>query len=75
MGLLAGGLALFMLGDVFFRWVMGMRPVVVRFLGAATALVPGVVGTRWGAQGALAAIAALAIAVIAIERQLESRKG
>jgi len=32
------------------------------------------VGTRWGAQGALAAIAALAIAVIAIERQFESAR-
>jgi hypothetical protein len=37
MGLLSGGMALFMLGDAFFRWVMGMRPIVVRFLGAALA--------------------------------------
>ena len=74
MGLLAGGMVLFMLGDVFFRWVMGMRPIAVRSLGAATALVLGFLGTRWGAQGALAAIAALAVAVIATERRLESRK-
>jgi len=53
--------------------MMGMRPLAVRSLGAATALVLGLLGTRWEAQGALAAIAALAIAVIAIERQLESR--
>jgi len=33
----------------------------------------GFLGTRWGAQGALAAIALLAIAVIAIERRLEWR--
>jgi hypothetical protein len=46
------------LGDVFFRWVMGMRPIVVRSAGAAVAVVLGVAGTRWGAQGALAAIAA-----------------
>jgi hypothetical protein len=52
---------------------MGMRPIAVRSLGAATALVLGFFGTRWGAQAALAAIAALAIAVIAIERRLESR--
>jgi hypothetical protein len=62
-----------MLGDVFFRWVMGMRPIAVRSLGAATALMLGFAGTRWGAQGALAAIAALAIAVLLIERRLESR--
>ena len=74
MRLLAGGMALFMLGDVFFRWVMGMKPIAVRSLGAAGALVLGSLGTRWGAQAALAAIAALAIAVIAVEQQLESRR-
>jgi hypothetical protein len=52
---------------------MGMRPIVVRFLGAAVALLLGFAGTSWGAQGALAAIAALAIAVIAIEQRLEWR--
>ena len=71
MGLLAGGMVLFMLGDVFFRWVMGMTPIAVRFLGAVAALLLGFAGTRWGAQGALAAIALLAIAVIAIEQRLE----
>jgi len=35
----------------------------------------GFLGTRWGAQAALAAITALAIAVIAVEQRLESRKG
>jgi len=75
MGLLAGGMALFMLGDVFFRWVMGIKPVAVRCLGAVLAVVLGLAGTRWGAQAALAAIAALAITVLLIERWLESRKG
>jgi hypothetical protein len=65
-------MALFMLGGVFFRWVMGMRPIVVRFLGAAVALVLGLAGTRWGTQVMLTAIAELAIAVIAIEQRLES---
>ncbi len=53
--------------DVSFTWMMGMRPIAERFLGAATALVLGFFGTRREAQ---AAIAALAIAVIAVERQL-----
>jgi low temperature requirement protein LtrA len=75
MGLLSGGMALFMLGDVFFRWVMGMRPIAVRCVGAALAVVLGFSGTRWGAQAALVAIAALAIGVIAIERRLELRNG
>jgi hypothetical protein len=74
MGLLSGGMALFMLGDVFFRWVMGVQPIAVRCFGALLAVALGFTGTRWGAQSALAAIALLAIAVIAIEWQLESRK-
>jgi hypothetical protein len=52
--------------------VMGMRPIAVRSLGAATALVLGFLGTRWGAQAAIAAIAALAIAVLLVERRLDS---
>jgi hypothetical protein len=64
-----------MLGDVFFRWVMGMRPLAVRVLGAIAALLLGLAGTRWGAQGALAAIAALAIAVITIELRLDRKAG
>jgi hypothetical protein len=54
---------------------MGVRPIVVRFLGAALALVLGFFGTRWAAQAALTEIAALAIAVIAIEQPLESHRG
>jgi len=73
MGLLAGGMAVFMLGDVFFRWVMDMHPIAVRCFGAVLAVALGFAGTRWGAQAALAAIALLAIAVIAVERRLESR--
>ena len=53
-------------------WVMGMRPIAVRFLGASVAVMLGVAGTRWGAQ---AALAALAVAVLLIARRLESRKG
>ena len=75
MRLLASGMVLFMLGDVFFRWVMGMHPIAVRCFGAVLAVALGFAGTRWGAQAALAAIALLAIAVIAIEQRLESRKG
>jgi low temperature requirement protein LtrA len=72
MRLLAGGMAVFMLGDVFFRWVMGMHPIAVRCFGAVLAVALGFAGARWGAQAALAAIALLAIAVIVLERRLES---
>ena len=50
-----------------------MRPIAVRCFGAVLAVALDFTGTRWGAQAALAAIALLAIAVIAVERQLESR--
>jgi low temperature requirement protein LtrA len=72
-GLLCGGMALFMLGDIAFRWVMRIRPIGVRLLGALAAIVLGLAGTRWGAQAMLAAVALLAIAVIALEQQLESK--
>src|SRR2546422_10668877 len=49
------------------------HPIAVRCFGAVLAAELGFTGTRWGAQAALAAIALLAIAVIAVERQLESR--
>src|SRR2546428_5163760 len=75
MRLLAGGMGLFMMGGVFFRWVMGMQPIPVRSFRAVLAVALGFPGTRRGAQGALAAIALLAIAVIAFEQRLESRKG
>jgi low temperature requirement protein LtrA len=74
MGLLSGGMAVFMLGDVFFRRVMGMRPVGVRLAGAAAALALGVLGASWGALGALATIALLAIAILSTEDLLDSKE-
>jgi low temperature requirement protein LtrA len=70
--LLAGGLCVFMLGDVAFRLAMGMRPVLVRVAGALLALGVGLIGLRssWIAIGTLAALTA---AVIAIEGRLEPR--
>lgn len=74
MALLAGGMVLFMLGDVFFRWVMGMSPITVRLLGAAIAASLGGIGAHWGAFASLAAIAAVAIAVLLIERRIETHR-
>ena len=48
-----------------------MRPIAMRLLGAAVALLLGLAGTRWGAQAAIASVAVLAIAAIAVERRLE----
>ena len=71
MGLLSGGMAVFVPGDVFFRLVMGMRPISVRFAATAVAVVLGFAGAGWNAQVGLAA---LAVAVIAVERPLSRNR-
>ena len=71
--LLFGGVAVYMLGDVFFRWIMGMTPIAIRLVAGALGLVMCAIGAHWAAQPALAAAAALAIAVVAVER-LQSRR-
>jgi low temperature requirement protein LtrA len=68
--LLAGGLAGYLLGDVGFRAVVGLRPLRVRALGAALALAFGALGTRWGGPAELAALTALALALLALEARL-----
>jgi low temperature requirement protein LtrA len=72
--LLAGGIAFYLLGDVVFRWVMGIRPVIVRALGAAIALTLGVIGPLWGSEASLGTAAALVIVLLVIEQGLERGK-
>src|SRR5260370_17725006 len=43
--LLAGGMAVYLWGDAWFRRVMGIRPVIRRAVGAAIVLTLGVVGS------------------------------
>jgi len=69
--LLASGIALYLLGDVVFRWVMRIRPIIVRALGIAIALTLGMVGPLWGSVASLGAAAALVIILLAIEQVLE----
>jgi len=61
MALLAGGMALFTLGDVFFRRVMSMRPLAVRFLGAVAAMLLGIAGMSWGAFAAVEGVPAATV--------------
>lgn len=72
--LLAGGMAVYLGGDVWFRRVMGIRPVIVRAVGAAIALPLGVVGSLWGGVAEIGAVAALAIVLLVIEQRLERGK-
>jgi low temperature requirement protein LtrA len=67
---LASGLAIYLVGDVWFRGVMGIRPVVVRAVGAAIALLLGIVGPLGGGAASLGAVTALAILIVVVEQQL-----
>jgi low temperature requirement protein LtrA len=69
--LLAGGMALYLCGDAWFRRVMGIRPVLLRALGAVIVLALGVVGLLWGGGAEIGAIAALAVVLLVIEQRLE----
>jgi low temperature requirement protein LtrA len=68
--LLAGGMALYLCGDAWFRQVMGIRPVIVRALGAIIVLALGVVGSLWDGSAEIGAIAALAVVLLVIEQRL-----
>jgi low temperature requirement protein LtrA len=72
--LLAGGMAVYLCGDAWFRRVMGIRPVIVRAVGAAIVLPLGVVGPLWGGVAEIGAVAALAIVLLVIEQRLEPGK-
>jgi low temperature requirement protein LtrA len=72
--LLAGGIALYLLGDTAFRWVMGIQPVIVRTLGAALILLLGAVGPLWGGDASLGVAALLVMVLLVIEQGLERRR-
>jgi low temperature requirement protein LtrA len=66
---LAGGVALFIAGDVLFRRVMRIGPSLVRTAAAAAALATIPVGL-WAAAAELAALAAVVAAALALEQRL-----
>jgi low temperature requirement protein LtrA len=71
---LASGLAVYLVGDVWFRWAMSIRPVMVRAAGISAALIVGVFGMLWGGAATLGAVTALAIVILVIEDQLRRRE-
>ena len=68
--LLAGGVALYFAGDVLFRRVMGIRPVIVRALGAVIVLVLGVIPLE-DSEAELGVAAVLVILLLVCEQVLE----
>jgi low temperature requirement protein LtrA len=67
--LLSGGIAVYLAGDAFFRTVLGLRPLALRWLGAAVAPAFGLLGTNWGAVAELGALSAFVTVLLAVERQ------
>lgn len=67
---LASGLAIYLVGDAWFRAVMGIRPVAVRVVGAAIALLIGIIGPLGSGAASLGAVTALAIVIVVVEEQL-----
>ena len=71
---LASGLAIYLVGDVWFRRAMGIRPVVIRAVGAVVALAIGIIGPLGSGAASLGAVTALAIVIVVIEEQLRYSK-
>jgi low temperature requirement protein LtrA len=68
---LAGGAALFLAGDGWFRLMLGLRRGWARGLGALAVLLAVPVGVEVSAVAALAATAALVAAAVTVERRVE----
>src|SRR5260370_37806411 len=67
--LLAGGMAGYLWGDAWFRRVMGIRPVIIRAVGAAIVLPLGVVGSLWRRGAEIGGGCAFAVGLRSGERR------
>jgi len=66
---LAGGVAIYLAGDVAFRRVLGIRPVGYRAAAALLALGTALLGVRVGAGVQLVTLVAVLVATLAAERR------
>jgi low temperature requirement protein LtrA len=64
---LAGGVALFLVGDAAFRTALRLRPVRFRAAGAALALATATAGVRMPVYGELLLLAAVLVVMLAVE--------
>ncbi|MGW7254451.1 low temperature requirement protein A [Streptomyces sp. NPDC054834] len=64
---LAGGVALFLVGDVAFRRAMRLLPVRHRAVAAPVALAAAFLGVRWSAAVELVALVTVLVAMLAME--------
>ncbi|MEU6372308.1 low temperature requirement protein A [Streptomyces sp. NPDC046909] len=70
---LAGGVALFLAGDVAFRAVLRLRPVRFRLAAVPVALAAALLGVRTSAAVELLALVAVLVGMLAVEARWGSR--
>ncbi|MFL6649244.1 MAG: low temperature requirement protein A, partial [Sulfurifustaceae bacterium] len=70
--MLAAGIAVYLLGDILFRWIIDARPLAMRALGAILAPVFAALGVVSGAAIELAALSVLVAVVLLSERRFLS---
>lgn len=71
--LLSAGIAVFMAGEMIFRAILGIRPLLNKLVAALLALVLGFIGATWSPMVFLAVATALAIGAAMAERQFQVR--
>jgi low temperature requirement protein LtrA len=71
--LLAGGVGLYLAGDVAYRLALGIRPVGYRVAGVVAALATTILGTAGSALAETVGLIAVILFVLAAEGRLENR--
>jgi low temperature requirement protein LtrA len=71
--LLAGGVCLYLVGEAFFRFVLGIRPIAYRLAAAAAALATLPLGPNVSAAAQLVALVVILAAMLTIEEAAAQR--
>lgn len=71
--LLSVGISVFMVGEMLFRAMLGIRPLLNKLVAAVLALALGLIGSAWPPMVFLAMATALVIGVAAAERRFQVR--
>jgi low temperature requirement protein LtrA len=73
--LLGGGAALYLAGDVLFRWALGVQPIRSRIVGVAVLLATIAAGVAVSGLAQLLAIIATLVLVLVVEQRARLRDG
>jgi hypothetical protein len=72
-GLLGGGVALYLAGDVLMRWELGIGRVSIRIGAAVLAVATLPLGAIVSAAAEIAALVVILVAAIGLETRLQER--